>query len=288
MPASFNNTAQRFLPDQQEREENAKREIYENITKNFDIFEFLEDENANSQPVLDKQTIGTTPATYGLAAADDEMSDDLEFHIQELDRKVEAMLYQDNNGSSGTYLTNPNIEDIDRLNNIVSREGLRQDTEDGEPKNAVLKRGSTQATYEGNFGAVSKQSPLEMSEYKYTSPFMQNLRKSKEKTTKKRKYPKKDRYPDLVYKGNTKGLVGIFRACKKIQLVSNGRDFKQEYIMLRKRARSLVNRPPTNLDDMHVGDENAEEIMNATQKSDKSAANAQPTIRAKSIENKRK
>ncbi len=53
------------------------------------------------------------------------MSDDLEFHIQELDRKVEAMLYQDNNGSSGTYLTNPNIEDIDRLNNIVSREGLR-------------------------------------------------------------------------------------------------------------------------------------------------------------------
>jgi hypothetical protein len=38
------------------------------------------------------------------------MSDDLEFHIQELDRKVEAMLYQDHNGgsgSSGTYLTNP-------------------------------------------------------------------------------------------------------------------------------------------------------------------------------------
>ncbi len=103
-----------------------------------------------------------------------------------------------------------------------------------------------------------------MSEYKYTSPFMQNLRKSKEKTTKKGKYPKKDRYPDLVYRGNTKGLVGIFRACKKIQLVSNGRDFKQEYIMMRKRARSLVNRPPTSLDDMHVGDENAEEIMNAT------------------------
>jgi hypothetical protein len=37
------------------------------------------------------------------------MSDDLEFHIQELDRKVEAMLYQDHNGggSSGTFIANP-------------------------------------------------------------------------------------------------------------------------------------------------------------------------------------
>lgn len=102
-----------------------------------------------------------------------------------------------------------------------------------------------------------------MSEYKYVSPFMQNLRKSQQKEKgNKKKYPKKDKYPDLVYRGNTKGLVGIFRACKKIQAVSNSRDFKQEYIMLRKRARSLVNKPPANLDDNHEGDENAEEIMN--------------------------
>ncbi len=218
------------------------------------------------------------------------MSDDLEFHIQELDRKVEAMLYQDHNGggSSGTF-TNPQVEDLDRLNNIVSREGMRQETEYGEQKNNTqLKRGSTQATYDGVLGAASK-SPLEMSDYKYVSPFMQNLRKSNQKdnTLKKKKYPKKDRYPDLVYRGNTKGLVGLFRACKKIQLVSRGRDFKEEYIMIRKRARSLVNKPP-NMDENQEPDENAEEIMNLTQKSDKSAANAQPTIRAKSIETKRK
>lgn len=105
-----------------------------------------------------------------------------------------------------------------------------------------------------------------MSEYKYVSPFMQNLRKSqlKDKTNKKKKYPKKDKYPDLVYRGNTKGLVGIFRACKKIQAVSNGRDFKQEYVMLRKRARSLVNNPPAKFEDLQEGDENAEEIMNLT------------------------
>jgi len=104
-----------------------------------------------------------------------------------------------------------------------------------------------------------------MSDYKYVSPFMQNLRKSNQKdnTVKKKKYPKKDRYPDLVYRGNTKGLVGLFRACKKIQLVSRGRDFKEEYIMIRKRARSLVNKPP-NMDDNQEPDENAEEIMNLT------------------------
>ena len=57
--------------------------------------------------------------------------------------------------------------------------------------------------------------------------------------------------------------------------------------MIRKRARSLVNKPPQ-MDENKEPDENAEEIMNLTQKSDKSAANAQPTIRAKSIETKRK
>jgi hypothetical protein len=105
-----------------------------------------------------------------------------------------------------------------------------------------------------------------MSDYKYVSPFMQNLRKSqqKDKTVKKKKYPKKDRYPDLVYRGNTNGLVGLFRACKKIQLVSRGRDFKEEYIMIRKRARSLINKPHTNMDENQQADENAEEIMNLT------------------------
>jgi hypothetical protein len=52
-----------------------------------------------------------------------------------------------------------------------------------------------------------------------------------------------------VYKGNTKGLIGIFRACKKIQAISRGRDFKGEYIMIRKRARSLVNKSTSNFEE---------------------------------------
>ncbi len=55
-----------------EREENAKRQIYENITKNFDIFEFLEDDNGITQPIVSKDSIGTTPATYGLVAPGDD------------------------------------------------------------------------------------------------------------------------------------------------------------------------------------------------------------------------
>lgn len=67
------------------------------------------------------------------------------------------MLYQDHNGSSnGTYVTNQQPgqnEDNDRLRNIVSRDGA---TEDGEQRNGLLKRGSTQATYDGNFNPASK------------------------------------------------------------------------------------------------------------------------------------
>ncbi len=65
-----------------------------------------------------------------------------------------------------------------------------------------------------------------------------------------------------MYKGNTKGLIGIFRACKKIQAISRGRDFKGEYIMIRKRARSLVNKPTSNFEELRETTENIDEIMN--------------------------
>jgi hypothetical protein len=87
----------------------------------------------------------------------------------------------------------------------------------------------------------------------------------------------------LVYKGDKSGLVGIFRACKKIQAVSNSRDFKQEYIMLRKRAKSQSNKPREHL--VLREDENIEELLNETRKSDNSKRG---TIRSKSIESKRK
>jgi len=33
---------------------------------------------------------------------------------------------------------------------------------------------------------------------------------------KKKKYPKADLYPEINYRGNVKGIMNIFRACKQI------------------------------------------------------------------------
>jgi hypothetical protein len=74
-------SALKFFPGSQEYEDNAKKEIYENITRNFDIFEFLDNENGVQPSVIDRKNLGNTPATYGLPPEIDDMSDDLEFHI---------------------------------------------------------------------------------------------------------------------------------------------------------------------------------------------------------------
>jgi hypothetical protein len=77
------------------------------------------------------------------------MSDDLEFHIQELDRKVESMFFKgDQNGSNAGSSSNGQTDILDR-NTLVSREGgTRGDTENEENRvgGPYLKRGSTQAT----------------------------------------------------------------------------------------------------------------------------------------------
>lgn len=97
--------------------------------------------------------------------------------------------------------------------------------------------------------AVANPTPTDI-DVKYISPFMPILKKSQQESKKKKKYPTHDIYPELNYRGSAQGLMGIFRACKQIQLRA-GRDFKEEYIMIRKRARSLQNRPPNEDDLMH-------------------------------------
>lgn len=73
---------------------------------------------------------------------------------------------------------------------------------------------------------------------------MPSLKKSQDPSKKKKKkYPKNDLYPEIHYRGSANGLMGIFRACKRIQ-VRTGRNFKEQYVMIRKRARSLANRDP--------------------------------------------
>jgi hypothetical protein len=79
---------------------------------------------------------------------------------------------------------------------------------------------------------------------------MPAMKKSQQESKKKRKYPLHDIYPEINYRDSAKGLLNIFRACKQIQLRA-GRDFKEEYVMIRKRARSLANREPNGEDMMH-------------------------------------
>jgi len=44
--------------------------------------------------------------------------------------------------------------------------------------------------------------------------------------------------PPIEFKGPDKGIMKLFRACKQMKAKKNGRDFKEEYLLLRKRARS--------------------------------------------------
>ena len=61
--------------------EKMKRAIYENITKNFDIFEFLD----NEQQTIQSKKGANTKNENG----DEEMSDELEFEIDENDLFVD-------------------------------------------------------------------------------------------------------------------------------------------------------------------------------------------------------
>jgi hypothetical protein len=63
--------------------ESIKRAVYENITKNFDIFEFLENENNTMQS---KNGNTKNDIDFG----NDEMSDELEFEIDENDLYIDS------------------------------------------------------------------------------------------------------------------------------------------------------------------------------------------------------
>ena len=42
----------------------------------------------------------------------------------------------------------------------------------------------------------------------------------------------------IVYKGRQQGFLNILTGCKKIKALNTGKNFKEEYILLKKRARS--------------------------------------------------
>jgi len=65
-----------------------KRVVYENITRNFDIFEFLDDNN--------EIRAGTTNQSKIQAPneGDDEMSDELEFQIDDEANNMESLYFE--------------------------------------------------------------------------------------------------------------------------------------------------------------------------------------------------
>jgi hypothetical protein len=89
----------------------------------------------------------------------------------------------------------------------------------------------------------------------------------------------------------SKGFLGLFRACQKMNAKRNGRDYQEEYLLLRKRARSLEsqkingkrsvnNSQIQSYRDEFDGKKESQLPMDLDEK--------QKTVRAKSIESKRK
>ena len=69
-------------------EEHQKQIIYDKITRNFDIFEFLEDENNTASKAGDKKLAGAVGDE-----GEHELSDDLEFHIKNAGKRMESMAF---------------------------------------------------------------------------------------------------------------------------------------------------------------------------------------------------
>lgn len=67
-----------------------KRQVYENITRNFDIFEFLDENVTHNQ---DARTVGQANGE-----GDDEMSDELEFQIDDDENRMESYYFETANG----------------------------------------------------------------------------------------------------------------------------------------------------------------------------------------------
>ena len=82
-PSAVSRSAKANAPVNEERQ---KQIIYDKITRNFDIFEFLEEENIAASKAGDKKLAGAVGDE-----GDHELSDDLEFHIQNAGKRMESM-----------------------------------------------------------------------------------------------------------------------------------------------------------------------------------------------------
>lgn len=95
--------------------------------------------------------------------------------------------------------------------------------------------------------------------------------------------------PELVYKGNEKGIMKLFRACKKI--TAKNTSFKEEYLLLKKRPRSQ-GRPTASAPYDMARLNNVTHIENVIKQSyiesRREPEEKNETVRAKSIETRKK
>ena len=85
LPSAVSRSTKAKAPVSEERQ---KQIIYDKITRNFDIFEFLEDENNTASKAGEKKLAGAVGDE-----GDHELSDDLEFHIQNAGKRMESMAF---------------------------------------------------------------------------------------------------------------------------------------------------------------------------------------------------
>lgn len=136
-----------------------KRAVYESITKNFDVFEFLDKDHLNNTLPND----GKGPKTTTNGGVEANLSDELEFEIDDQDVFLDSdqvLSGQQRNPQNRDDGDNAIIDDlIDDLSNASS----------GEPQQ-ILKRGSTQATADGVKISRNPNSSLR-NDSRYVSPF---------------------------------------------------------------------------------------------------------------------
>lgn len=173
--------------------------------------------------------------------------------------------------------------------------GSRESAENIRP----LKRGSTQATAAEN-GMQQKNSSEQ--DAKYTSPFIHSIQRQASlsprdsvRMRKARAAQRLQNLPPVEYKGREKGFLSLFRACKKMKAKHNGRDFRQEYLLLRKRARSQEAKKGSKINN-DCAQSYKDEFESKKGHNNRSGITAggdfleekQMSVRAKSIESKRK
>ena len=190
-----------------------KRAVYESITKNFDVFEFLDKDQHNNT----LNDLKAPNAHTGVEGAD--LSDELEFEIDDQDVFLDS-----DQVFSGQQRNNQNQQRRQAGDNALldDLEDDLSNASSGEPQQ-ILKRGSTQTTVDGTKIGRGANSTLRDNS-RYRSPFNQSIVRNNQsnvfdenaRSSRVAQLEKQSKLPEIEQIGNQKGIMKLFRACKKM------------------------------------------------------------------------